>query len=368
VERYYANSVRGGIEAGGPDPPLTRSRLEAAALIALTIAGLAVCILLAYPFLPAITWAIALALVAHPLHRKIRQRIVRPNLAAGLSVGIILAGFVAPVVLVGHQAAGQAERGLARLTELMGSGSLEKSAGQSPQTAAAFAWIERYVDIDRELKQLAESVPRNLERWLRGTLWTGVQFLVMLFLLFYLFRDRTAAREKLRSYAPLSRREADSVLTQVTAMIHATIYGTLGVASIQGTLGGLMFWALGLPSPLLWGIAMGLLSIITGLGAFVIWLPAATMLALQGDWAKAALLTAWGTVVVGLIDNLLYPIFVGREMRLHTVPVFIAILGGLFVFGASGLVLGPAALALTISLLDVLLRRTENGGSAQDPS
>jgi predicted PurR-regulated permease PerM len=92
------------------------------------------------------------------------------------------------------------------------------------------------------------------------------------------------------------------------------------------------------------------------------------MLAAQGDWGKALILAVWGTVVVGLIDNLLYPVLVGREIRLHTVPVFIAIVGGLFVFGASGLVLGPVILSLTLACIDILRRRTVANRSAQKPT
>jgi predicted PurR-regulated permease PerM len=167
---------------------------------------------------------------------------------------------------------------------------------------------------------------------------------------------------------PLSNREAGEFVERVRSMIHATIYGTVVVAAVQGALGGLMFWTLEIPGALLWGVAMGLLAIIPVLGAFVIWIPAAIGLAAQGSWGKAVVLTVWGTVVVGLIDNLLYPVLVGKEMRLHTVPVFIAIVGGLFVFGASGLVLGPVVLAVTLACIDVLRRRTAGNRSAQEPT
>ena len=100
-----------------------------------------------------------------------------------------------------------------------------------------------------------------------------------------------------------------------------------------------MFWWLGLPAPILWGAVMGLLAIVPVLGAFVVWLPAAKFLAASGRWGKAVILLLWGTVVVGLIDNLLYPILVGKRLRLHTVPVFFAIVGGLAVFGAAGMIL-----------------------------
>jgi predicted PurR-regulated permease PerM len=114
----------------------------------------------------------------------------------------------------------------------------------------------------------------------------------------------------------------------------------LFVTLVQGILGGLMFWWLDLPAPLLWGAVMAVVAITPVFGAALIWVPAAIFLALGGSWEKALVLTAWGGIVVALIDNLLYPVLIGKDLRMHTVPVFIAIVGGLIVFGASGLVLG----------------------------
>jgi predicted PurR-regulated permease PerM len=154
----------------------------------------------------------------------------------------------------------------------------------------------------------------------------------------------------------------------VADTIHATIFGTLAVAAVQGALGGLVFWWLGLPAPILWGAVMGLLAIVPVLGAFVVWLSAAIFLASSGQWGKAVFLTLWGTVVVGLIDNLLYPILVGKRLRLHTVPVFFAIVGGLAVFGAAGVILGPVILALTDAILEIWRRRTAGGRPAEETS
>ncbi len=113
-----------------------------------------------------------------------------------------------------------------------------------------------------------------------------------------------------------------------------------------------MFWGLGLPAPLLWGIVMGLLAIIPVLGAFVIWIPAAIWLASQGMWGKALLLTAWGGIVVAGIDNLIYPILVGNRLQQHTVLAFISLVGGLMFFGASGIILGPLSITATLLLLE----------------
>jgi len=120
---------------------------------------------------------------------------------------------------------------------------------------------------------------------------------------------------------------------------------------VQGLLGGLMFWWLGLPAPLLWGLVMALLAVVPVLGAFIVWIPAALFLALEGEWLRALLLAGWGMLVVGTIDNLLRPVLVGRRLKLHTVPAFLSVVGGLMLFGAVGLLLGPMLLATTQFLL-----------------
>jgi predicted PurR-regulated permease PerM len=150
----------------------------------------------------------------------------------------------------------------------------------------------------------------------------------------------------------------DRVFRRVCDTVHATLYGTLAVAAVQGTLGGLMFWWLGLPASVLWGLVMGVLAIVPVLGAFIVWIPAALLLALEGSWGKALILVVWGGVVVGGIDNLMYPILVGNRLKLHTIPAFMAIVGGLIVFGPSGLILGPVTLTVTMLLLEIWRSRT----------
>ena len=147
------------------------------------------------------------------------------------------------------------------------------------------------------------------------------------------------------------------MLTRFAETVHATLLGTVVVAAVQGTLGGLMFWWLGLPTPVFWGLVMGLLAIVPVLGAFVIWVPAAIYLALEGAWGSSLILAIWGGVIIAGIDNLLYPMLVGNRLRLHTVVAFIGSVGGILLFGASGLVLGPAAIAVTISLVDIVKKR-----------
>ena len=112
---------------------------------------------------------------------------------------------------------------------------------------------------------------------------------------------------------------------------------------------------------------MGMLAIVPVLGAFVIWVPAAIYLALNGDIGKAVILTVWGAVVIGLIDNLLYPLFVGQRARLHTVPVFISIMGGLAMFGSAGMIVGPVILVVTVGLLHVWRERMDRASQDRNP-
>src|SRR5918997_1316059 len=221
----------------------------------------------------------------------------------------------------------------------------------NPRLAPALAWVEGQVDLKGEIGRLADAVTSRFSSFVAGSIRVVAELLITLFALFFFFRDRRAALRALRSLVPLSDAETDEVFARVADTIHATVYGTIVVAVVQGILGGLMFWLLGLPAPLLWGAIMALLAVVPVLGAFVVWVPAALFLALTGSWGKALLLAGWGGLVVSLIDNLLYPVLVGKRLRLHTLPVFVAIVGGLMLFGGSGLILSPVALAGTVAPL-----------------
>jgi predicted PurR-regulated permease PerM len=198
------------------------------------------------------------------------------------------------------------------------------------------------------------------------SVWAAMQLLITFLVLFYFLRDRDQSLALLRSLSPLTERETARVFKRVSETIRGTVFGTLVVAVVQGILGGAMFWLLGLPAPVLWGAVMAILSTVPVLGAFVIWLPTAGFLALGGDWGKALILAIWGSVVVSLIDNLLYPVLVGSKLRLHTLPVFFAIVGGLIVFGGSGLILGPVVLALTVALIEAWRQRTRGGHTVEE--
>lgn len=344
---------------------LSRERALALALIIVTALAFYLCYRLASPLLPALGWALALAVATYPLYEWIASRVQHVDLAAGLTVVCVALTLVAPAFFVTQRLAREVASGLERLQTEAATGRWRALIERNPRIAPALRWVEAHADLRGGTQQAATAVTSRLPSFVTGSVWAVAELLITLFILFYFFRDRRAALQALRSLVPLSEAETNKVFARVADTIHATIYGTLVVALVQGTLGGLMFWVLGLPSPLVWGAVMAVLAVIPVLGTFVVWVPAALFLALEGSWGKSLILTAWGGVAIALVDNLLYPTLVGQRLRLHTLPVFIALIGGLALFGAVGLILGPVTLAVTVALVDVWRRRTASGHTAE---
>jgi predicted PurR-regulated permease PerM len=152
---------------------------------------------------------------------------------------------------------------------------------------------------------------------------------------------------------------------KVGSTIEATVNGSLTVAAVQAVLAGTVYAILGVPGAVLWGAATFLCALVPVFGTFLVWAPIAFYLAVTDHIGKAIFLIIWGTAVVGSVDNFLYPWLVGDKLRLHTVPTFFAVLGGLSLFGPSGLILGPMAVAIAIGMLDVWWIRTESGRGAE---
>ena len=343
------------------DTWLTRERVL---VIVLAIVTLAVCVLvfrLVEPFIPAITWALVLAVMAHPMHEAIVRRLRRPWLAAGLAVFAVTVVVALPATFVARQIASEALESAEAMRALLDGDRWKANLERFPRLAPLRQWVDEQVDIRAEFKRASEAVAKGVRGFFARSLQFLAGTLITLFLLFYWLRDKRRLLETLRKFVPLAPPETNQVLAKVGHAIHAIVYGTLAVATVQGILGGLMFWWLGLPAPLLWGTVMALVAVLPVFGAAIVWVPVALYLAAEGDWQRALVLAGWGAIVVSMIDNVLYPILVKSEIRLHTVPIFIAVLGGLIVFGATGVVLGPLVLVVALALLDIWRRRMAAG-------
>lgn len=342
-------------------PWMTRERILVLVLAAATVLVAWLCWQLVKPFVPAITWALVLAVLAHPLHERLAARVRWPSLAAGLAVVVVVVAIALPATLVVRQVGVQAVASVAAARELVSADRWKLAIERFPRLAPLREWVEREVDVDEKVQEATGEVAKGVRGALQRAVDVSVQALIMLFLLFFYLRDKRRILHSLERLVPLAPGETEQVLGDVHDTISAVVFGTVAVAVVQGALGGLMFWWIGLPAPVFWGAVMAVLAILPLFGAALVWVPAAMFLAIQGNWQDAILLTAWGTVVVGLIDNLLYPVLVKGRLRMHTVPVFVSVLGGLIAFGATGVVLGPLILAVAMALLDIWRRRMALG-------
>jgi predicted PurR-regulated permease PerM len=361
-------------------------RTAALALVSVVVAYLLFRI--AAPCLPALTWALALAVSAYPFHRWLERRIPRKSIAAGLAVTTIAVAVVLPVGLASRRLAQEADAFRLQVQDEVESGRFRASLERIPHVATWLPWLEKQIGIGESdtkqagpendvglansekgaapptptdhsatVGQVAGMLTTGAGTVLVGAIWMLGQLFVTFLALFFFFRDRELMLRFVRRLIPLAERDTDRLLARIDDAIHATVYGSLTVAAIQGSMGGLIFWYLGLPSPVLWGAIMGLLAVVPVLGTFVIWAPTAAYLALRGNWGDALVLVAWGGIAIALVDNFIYPTLVGNRLRYHTLLIFLAMVGGLALFGACGVILAPLLIAVADSTFEAWRRQ-----------
>lgn len=180
-----------------------------------------------------------------------------------------------------------------------------------------------------------------------------ISFGIMLYLLFFLLRDGAALSAKIRQAIPLSMEHKRHLFSKFTTVVRATVKGNIAVAAIQGTLGGVIFSLLDIEGPLLWGFVMAFLSLLPAVGAGLIWAPVAIYFLLTGALWQGITLIAFGVLVIGMVDNVLRPVLVGRDTKIPDYVILISTLGGLVLFGLNGFVIGPVIAALFIAAWDL---------------
>lgn len=351
-----------------PAPPAVDAWIRPATrwLALLVVTGLVgyLCWLILAPFADVLMWALVLAVAFNPVHRRIARRLRRPSLAAALSCALVIVTILVPLALITLAVLRDATALASRLQERK---DVLLDRDTSTPVGRMLRRVDRYVDIDRvrseqyiaeQLSSLGGVLARGTLNILGGMVGAVVEIFFVIFALFYLFRDGEQLRAGLRACLPLERRQAQEVFARTRQVIEANVYGSLVVAAVQGALGCIAFWVLGVPSPLLWGAVMIIVCMIPMAGSFLVWVPVAIYLLATGHPMKAMLLTAWGALVISTVDNILRPKLVGPRTHMHELIVFFAVLGGIEVFGMLGIVTGPAVAAVAMALFDVWARDT----------
>jgi len=323
------------------------------------------------PFLSVLVWSALLAILYYPAYRTILRWVKRPWAAAALSLLLVIATVMLPVAFVTKAVVGEfatlaswVEDTITRLRTDPGT-----AAQFEKWKAAAGNYIDADALLDPEkigpvLQALSQALLQRSAGFVGGLVGGLVNAVFGLFTLFYFFRDGDRIGAALPRILPLRKKQAETIVERTRTTITASVYGVVVIALLQGTLGGVMFALLGLPSPVLWGVVMVIMATIPMAGAAVVWAPAAAILFVSGHTSKAAILFVFGALVIGTIDNFLRPKLVGDKANLHPLFIFFSVLGGLSAFGIIGLLIGPVVLAITLGLIEALTAVEAEEGAA----
>lgn len=318
-----------------------------------------------WPFSGAVLWATLLAIIFAPFYRRVLDTFPgRQNLAAFVTVLVVIVMVLIPVAIV---IASLIDQG-GELYQRIQSGEISFAHPLQQLKSALPAWAgslaDRLAGIDlSSLRERLSSLVVPAGQQLAGhalnigqvTLEFGASLLVMLYLLFFLLRDGDELTARIRDALPLRPSHTAEILDAFTLAVRGTIKGIVLVALIQGALGGLIFWLLGLTAPLLAGALMALVSLLPVLGSALVWVPVALYLLVSGAVTKGLILLAFGTFVIGLADNFLRPILVGQSIQMPSYVVLLATLGGLASFGANGFVIGPLVAAMFLTVWQIFM-------------
>src|SRR5512145_2208651 len=302
-----------------------------------------------WPYSGAILWATVLAIVFAPLYRRLSRFVRRRRtLAALITLLIIVLIVILPLTLITSLLL---QEGVS-LYERIQSGELNIGRYFQQVFGALPGWMTDLLD-RFGLTNLGLMQERLSSGLMKGTQFLAAQALsigqntfefvvnlfIVLYLLFFLLRDGDGLSKRIRDAIPLRAEQQHDLFTKFTAVIRATIKGSIVVALVQGALGGLIFWFLGVHAPVLWAVMMAFLSLLPAVGAGLVWLPVALYLMATGEMGAGIGLTLYGVLVIGLVDNMMRPLLVGKDIKMPDYLVLISTLGGMAVFGINGFVI-----------------------------
>ncbi|AZI36827.1 hypothetical protein NT2_05_04280 [Caenibius tardaugens NBRC 16725] len=312
------------------------------------------------PYFGAILWAVVAAILFDPVNRRLAVVLGgRKNLSTTLTLLLIVALVIIPALLLGFALVQEAVSVYNQIQsgQVDFPGMIQRFVASLPDWANRIARSASMNDLN-ELKDLfGGGVASGLQAIASRALNLGqgaLKFLaslgVMLYLTYFLLRDGESLGRRILPAIPLRSAERDALLRHFVVVVRATMKGTVVVAVVQGCLGGLVFWILGIEGALLWGLMMGFFSLVPAVGTGAVWVPVAIYLLVTGSVSEGLILIGFGLLVIGMVDNLLRPILVGKETRMPDFVVLIATLSGLGIFGLNGFIVGPMIAALFMAV------------------
>jgi predicted PurR-regulated permease PerM len=328
------------------------------------------------PFFGAVLWGVALAILFTPLYKRLLRKMPgRKNLAALTTLTICLVIVILPLAMIGVSLVQE----VALVTQNIRTGQINFASYFQQILDATPRWVLNLLDrfnlgdmaawqarISAGAAQGSQVVASQALTIGQNTFDFVVSFFVMLYLLYFLMRDGTALSKTVRDALPLAKPHTHYLLNKFTTVIRATIKGNVAVAIAQGTLGGLAFWFLGVQGALLWAVLMAFLSLLPAVGAALIWGPVAIYFLATSHFWQGAVLIFVGVFVIGLVDNILRPILVGKDTQMPDYIVLMSTIGGMALFGINGFVIGPVIAALFMAAWSLFANSGDVGDHHDD--
>jgi predicted PurR-regulated permease PerM len=316
------------------------------------------------PFFIPICWAAVFVIIFYPLYEKIRMRLKSKTLASLIMCIFMIVIVIGPITYIFVALVQEAADAVSKVNVMYRTGQLDNILSINVPWLDAFKQkLEPYYDVSQiNLNAIIrDSIDKISGAILIQTSWlianatkTIFYFFLMIFTTYYFFKDGELLVNKVKRIMPLTPSQTNLTFYQLREVTQATMYGGVVVALIQGLLGGILFAAVGIPSAVFWGAIMAFLSILPLVGAFIVYLPAGIILMLGGSYISGLVVIAVGMLVISQIDNVIRPYLISGKTSLHPLLLFFTIMGGIYLYGLLGIVLGPLIAAAFVTLLKIL--------------
>lgn len=331
-----------------------------------------------WPYYGAVFWGAIFALMFSPIFLRFMSKLSqRRTLSALFTVSIILVLVILPVGLISalltQEAAGVYQR--------VQSGDLSFGRYFQQIYDALPAWITSLLNrsglnnLGLIQERVSDSLTKGSQFIATQALNIGqnafdffVSFFIMLYLMFFFLRDGAALSRRIKQAIPLEEDIKRNLFSKFTTVIRATVRGNIAVAVMQGALGGLIFWFLNIHAPVLWGTLMAFLSLLPAVGAALVWIPVAIYFLATGAIWQGVVLIAFGVLVIGLVDNVLRPVLVGKDTKMPDYVVLVSTIGGMSLFGLNGFVIGPVIAAMFMAAWDIFSKARQDAPVEPPPA
>ncbi|OHE57119.1 MAG: hypothetical protein A2Z47_08465 [Thermodesulfovibrio sp. RBG_19FT_COMBO_42_12] len=322
------------------------------------------------PFLHPIAWAVVFSIVFYPVYMFLLKHLRFKVIASVLTMLIIILIILGPFTYLSFILVDE----IGNFIENANKGSLDsiRNIFSNPHVSNIVNKVQSYIGIEginigdmimENIKKIGRDVIGRLSGGISNLAGMLIDFIFMLFAVFFFLKDGPNFLSRIRNYLPFNEEDKNRLILKVRDMVISTVFGGVVVAIVQGVIGGFAFYFLGIKSPVLWGASISVMSFLPLLGTFSIWGPMTGYLLIQGNYVKGITLLLIGVLGISMVDNILKPIIISGRTKMPTLAVFFSVLGGIKLFGFIGFIMGPLVLALFVSVFEIF-RQIEGGENA----